>query len=100
MQNLMRILFIIFCITVGVISVSAQRKLSGKVMLEDGKPLAGAMVSIYDGKKHVAYGSSRQDGRYEITIPETYAKRQLTVNFRKLNYKEQTYALPVGTTST
>lgn len=99
MQNLMRILFIIYCITVCVLSVSAQRKLSGKVTLEDGKPLAGAMVSIYDGKKHVAYGSSRQDGCYEITIPETYAKRQLTVNFRKLNYKEQTYALPVGTTS-
>ena len=38
-------LFILF-ITIGAISIFAQRKLSGKITMEDGKPLAGAIINI------------------------------------------------------
>lgn len=91
-------LFILF-ITIGAISIFAQRKLSGKITMEDGKPLAGAIINIYDGKKSIAFTTSKPNGDYEVTIPKTYSQRTLTVSFRKLNYKDRTYDLPVGVTS-
>ena len=54
-------LFILF-ITIGAISIFAQRKLSGKITMEDGKPLAGAIINIYDGKKSIAFTTSKPNG--------------------------------------
>lgn len=81
------------------LTASAQRTLSGNVMTEDRKSLAGVIINVYDHEKCVAFGSSKSDGSYRLTIPETYAKRLLTVSFSKLNYKKQTHDLPVGKTS-
>ena len=81
------------------LTASAQRTLSGNVMTEYRKSLAGVIINVYDHEKCVAFGSSKSDGSYRLTIPETYAKRLLTVSFSKLNYKKQTHDLPVGKTS-
>ena len=95
-NNRKRILLTLLAIMCGVLMASAQRVLNGNVTTEDGKPLSGVIVNVYDSENCVAFGSSKSDGIYKITIPEPYAKRSLTVSFSKLNYKKQTYDLPVG----
>ena len=80
----------------GVLMASAQRLLNGNVTTEDNKPLSGVIINVYDSENCVAFGNSKSDGIYKITIPEPYVKRSLTVCFSKLNYKKQTYDLPVG----
>lgn len=95
-NNRKRILLTLLAIMCGVVMASAQRVLNGNVTTEDSKPLFGVIINVYDGENCVAFGNSKSDGIYKITIPEPYAKRSLTVSFSKLNYKKQTYDLPVG----
>ncbi len=96
---MLRLFLTLFAVMCGVLSISAQQTLSGKITTAEGKPLSGVIVNAYDGETSVAFASSKQDGNYKLTIPEAYAKRALTVSFRKLNYQKQTFNLPVGTTS-
>ncbi|MBQ8273923.1 MAG: TonB-dependent receptor [Bacteroidaceae bacterium] len=93
-----------YCLTLfltlfAALSASAQRTLNGKITSADGKPLAGAIIQVYDGDKNVAFGNSRQDGSYKLTIPEANTKRKLTVNVRKLNYANRILDLPAGQTT-
>lgn len=93
-----------YCLTLfltlfAALSASAQRTLNGKITSADGKPLAGAIVQVYDGDKNVTFGNSRQDGSYKLTIPEAHAKRKLMVNVRKLNYANRILDLSVGQTT-
>lgn len=94
-----RVLLTSLAVMFGIFMASAQRMLSGKVTAEGGKPLAGVMVNVYDGEVCVVFGSCKSDGSYKLNIPEAYAKRPLTVCFRKLNYQKQTHDLPVGKAS-
>lgn len=89
------LLSLLFCIHV----ILAQSVLSGKVVTQDQKALSGVIVNVYDGEVCVAFGSSKSDGSYKLSIPLPHARRSLIVSFRKLNYKKQTYDLPTGTTS-
>ena len=93
-----------YCLTLfltlfAALSASAQRTLNGKITPADGKPLAGAIIQVYDGDKNVAFGNSRQDGSYKLTIPEANTKRKLTVKVRKLNYANCILDLPTGQTT-
>lgn len=85
----------LFCMHVTL----GQSVLSGKVVTQDQKALSGVIVNVYDGEVCVAFGSSKSDGSYKLSIPLPHARRSLIVSFRKLNYKKQTYDLPAGTTS-
>lgn len=89
----------LFLILFGVLSSSAQRTLNGKVTSVDGEALFGAIINVYDGDQSVVFGRTKQDGSYKLTIPETYAKRALTVNVRKLNYANRILDLPAGQTT-
>ncbi len=89
----------LLAIVFGVQAVFSQHVLSGKVTAANGQSLAGAIINEYDGETSMAFGSSKQNGTYKLSIPKAYAKRPLTVCFRKLNYKQQSYNLPAGETS-
>lgn len=78
---------------------SAQRPLSGKVTAQDGKPLAGVIVTVSVGETSATFGNTGRDGTYKLTIPASFSKRKLTVSFRKLGYGKETYELPAGATS-
>lgn len=96
---MLRYCLTLFLTLLTALSASAQRTLSGKITSANGKPLAGAIIQVYDGDKNVAFGNSRQDGSYKLTIPEANARRKLTVNVRKLNYANRTLDLPTGQTT-
>lgn len=98
-NDMLRYCLASFLALLAALSASAQRTLNGKITSADGKPLAGAIIQVYDGDKNVAFGNSRQDGSYKLAIPEAHAKRKLTVNVRKLNYANRILDLPTGQTT-
>lgn len=93
------LLFLLAAFLLLALPASAQRTLSGKVTTQDGKPLAGVIVTVSAGEESAAFGNSGRDGTYKLTIPSEHARRPLTVSFRKLGYANETYELPAGATS-
>lgn len=99
MRTASRVIFFVIALCVGVATATAQYTLSGMVTAPDGKPLAGAIVEVSDDDQSVAFGNSRQDGIYSLTIPKEYARQALTISFRKLNHENQLHVLSPGATS-
>ncbi len=67
----MRLTALAIALTAGVLSVSAQLSLRGKVVDSAGEAVPGAMIKIYDGKQTkamAAYGSADTGGRFAIRV--------------------------------
>ena len=99
MSAILRVLFLTITLCSSIATATAQYTLSGMVTAADGKPLAGTIVEVCDDDKSVAFGNSKQDGIYSLTIPNEYARQALTISFRKLNHENQLHVLSPGATS-
>lgn len=99
MRTTLRLLFFVLICCMGIAPALAQHTLSGQVTTADGKPLAGVIVEVTRGEESVAFGNSKRDGIYSLTIPKEHARRQLTISFRKMNFNNQEFTLHAGATS-
>ena len=99
MRTTLRLLFFVLICCMGIAPALAQHTLSGQVTTADGKPLAGVIVEVTRGEESVAFGNSKRDGIYSLTIPKEHARRQLTISFRKMNFNNQEFTLQAGATS-
>ena len=99
MKTILQVFFLVNTLYLGITTATAQYTLSGMVAAADGKPLAGTIVEVCYDDKSVAFGNSKQDGIYSLTIPKEYTKKSLTISFRKLNHENQMHVLLPGATS-
>lgn len=106
-NDMLRYCLASFLALLAALSASAQRTLNGKITSADGKPLAGAIIQVYDGDKNVRAGAEWRhttlmdgghktslllDARAEYKITKKKLRLRLELN-NLLNKKAYNYTV-------